>query len=267
MKTLDNPDEAFEALGYKTIETPDGESLTSAPAEEQPVEEPQVEVPETPVEEPKAKEVSEEELKRRSFQAEADRAKADLEREKERSAMLQAQNAQTLAMMKEFTQKYDTPKQETAMPEPNFINELGEFDPAKHAEWLKSRDSVLVDKASEKSVANFQQLQERQKYTQQALELCAAHPEYKDPLTGQPDYNKIELAIRKKTGGMTLSQMLSGETRPPDKSFEAIQERADKPASVVTAQETQETPKEVPQDVKTVFGLYGDIDLPPDYAP
>jgi hypothetical protein len=261
-------DKSLEILGLGG-DTPDTETLTSEKKTEEKVEEP-VETPQA-AEEPaeKQEEVPEEEQKRRTWQSERDKAVAEKQRLEEQVRLLQQQNAQTVAMMNEFSRNIAQPQPiKEEMPEPDYVDDSGYFDPQKHAAWLKKREAFLESRITEKSVREFQKLQEQQKYEQQAYELCKKRPEFLNPLTGKPDYAKIEQAVREKTGGMTLSQVLGVEERSPDKSFEAIAERASKPSSVVSSQETEKEREPVPEELKDIASLFPDApgDLPPGFA-
>jgi len=259
MEEITDESKAMEALGY----APETESVTTEtePEVTTPVEE-EVEAEQEVQPEPTQEE---KEAERRTFQSEADKAKAEQGRLEEQLRLTQAQNAQLLSMTQRFTEKYSEPEPEKPLVA-DYLDEDGFIDQAKHDAWLAKRDEQLISKATKRAVEAVGQEKERATVLSQINELVKARPEFLNPLTGKPDIEKIDRAIREQQSSMTISDILGVKKTPGEQqTFKAMEKNANRPSSVVNSQETSEIPKEISGDLKTLLDAFGDVDRPPDY--
>lgn len=260
LKDIEDEGQALAALGM-TDDTPPEAGVTTPEPEPEPAEETEpVGTPQTDegeaVAEPQEEKATEEQ--RRTWQGDADRAKkeaedAKAETEKIRQiAQMQAQQIQNMAnIAKPFTQKY---QQEEKEPDISFIED-GFFDENKFKTWLARHDDSVASKASENAVTTLEQKQSEQTLIEQARELCKDHPEFINPISGEPDMDRIISAVQNKTRGMSLKQVLGYDQKPAGFDVDAIGKHANKPSSVVGSQETTKEPKPISGDAKTLADI------------
>lgn len=291
-KDITNPDEAFELLGVNNPELPGGDKVETdenvgLPEEKEQVKEPQQE--DTSVEEEVVEQkvsstqnadgsLTEAETQRRTWQREADLAKKEKERLEEQLRLLQEQNKQLYSVVTPFMTKYGLDSQKVQQPDPDqepeadFIED-GYFDPQKFKDYSKRRDQWLSTRLSSQIRDSLKKDQEQQTLQQQLAQVANEFPEYVNPLTGDVDVNRLQRDLASITSKKTIVDILkegrgvkTNTVVDTSKSFEAIEKNANRPQSVASTSESEETKKEVPKEIKSLYETFGDIELPPNFG-
>ena len=291
-KDITNPDEAFELLGVNNPELPGGDKVETdenvgLPEEKEQVKEPQQE--DTSVEEEVVEQkvsstqnadgsLTEAETQRRTWQREADLAKKEKERLEEQLRLLQEQNKQLYSVVTPFMTKYGLDSQKVQQPDPDqepeadFIED-GYFDPQKFKDYSKRRDQWLSTRLSSQIRDSLKKDQEQQTLQQQLAQVANEFPEYVNPLTGDVDVNRLQRDLASITSKKTIVDILkegrgvkTNTVVDTSKSFEAIEKNANRPQSVASTSESEETKKEVPKEIKQLYETFGDIELPPNFG-
>lgn len=253
---------------------------------------------------PAEEKISEEERKRRSFQAENEKIKQDLERFRlEQQALqrdIEVERAKSNALMNMLsgmsTLRGDQPEPKKAAkakaekePELWDFIKADDYDrdealdprtPSGQA-WSKYNRAIQRYESAQtfkQQQAEAQEVQAREITLKNAKDLADAYPEFKNVLTGQPDFDKINewLDSLGKTDWVTLKKSLDKKpsvanghatvVAPPSPEAE-IARRASRPASVATQASNVETPssKKFSPEVEGLHKLFGgSIALPAD---
>jgi hypothetical protein len=244
MTEITDEDVALEHLGLKTPEAvPTAEEPTQPAPVLQPEPEPEPEPEPTPAPKPAPSEDIEAKLKdaeekRRSFQAEADYEKARNRVLNDRVAALEAQ-----------LQRPATPQEKEEL-KADFITD-GYFDTEKFNAYQTRLAAKIKEEAKQEALKEFSRAQNNIEQEKQIAELIKVRPDLKDPYTGKADIARILAEAEAKTKNVKLVDILGPAPRDA-KTIDAIARNADKPQSVVQAQETATEPKPEPEEIATL---------------
>jgi hypothetical protein len=299
-KDVTDPNEAMAKLGIQNPETPGGETLveTAVSPNEQ---EPKVEKPNVPDTSEQQKlelegeqkvsstqdeegNLTEEEKQRRTWQAEADMAKAEKKRMEEELQAQKELNKQIQGALTPFLMKYgQQPPQGVNQPKEEDIKadyiEDGMFDPGKHQVFLEKTIAKAVREAKTDITQDWEKRQEQKTAQEQLNEVVKEFPEYVNPLTGQPDIERLQRDLQSYTGGKSMLDLVreykgksvaqSAVSNPlaTEASISAMEKNANRPQSVASTVETTPEKKEVPENLKKAVskGLVNTEDLPFDF--
>lgn len=281
---------ALEALGYTSIETPGGGTVTTEnsqvglpeeqkatkPEETIKVDEPTDET--IKVEKPTEKvsstqnpdgSLTEAETQRRTWQSEAAKAKAESDMLKASLHQMQEVNKQLINVVQPFTQKYQKPVEEEKEPEVDYVVD-GYFDPQKHADYMKRYNSWLTKtiskNVSDNVTQSFSKKQQEDQTRAQLEELVKEFPEYRNPLTGEVDIDRVKGDLTVYTGGKSIVDLMreaKGTKKPfVDTSLEVIRKNAERPPSVVGSPQSQAEKKTVPKEMMNLIDTFGGLDIP-----
>ncbi|MBU2249072.1 MAG: hypothetical protein KKD77_20160 [Gammaproteobacteria bacterium] len=278
---------AMQKAGHKKVELPPDAEIpeefepestppvdTSTPATEQPQQ-----TGKKP--EPKAtpKQPSEEELKRRGFQAEAERSKQKAEQLTRENEILRQIALQNRALQQ---QQRPPEPEEPKFKEPRLEDYIKDYDPDegisltdnRYQAYLRDRDNYLVNVATHNATTQTRreiETSQRQATTMaRAKRLAEKYPyEFKDPLTGEPDLNRIQAWLTSLPSDDTddwvtlreFQDYRSGLRAAPEPEPVAV------PPSVVEAPPTTEARMEpdIDEDLLKIGKIYGRLSLPPDF--
>lgn len=240
----------------------------------------------------------------RRWQSTADKAKAELERERMRAQIAQEQ-AEAMRVHAEYLkQQYanmQPPKPQAQVPKRPEVQDFivqGSWDPAEAGDpstpsgqaMLRYNEALADWKVDQRLTQERRKWEQEQQTREQeqlsrrkAMAFVNKFPEFKNPLTGEPDYPRIQQALTGLMSNMgddewaryyeVFGKNGGGSTAPPPTPMSAAQmtqqinKAASKPSSVAAAGVVKDTPAEVPKELKNLQKFFGDkIDLPPDYG-
>ena len=299
MRNIEDTNEALAALGLESPVTTEQEvglpqedaGLPQEPVVEEPIADTSVQQ-EIPLEEKKVLStqdedgnITQEEQDRRSWQKSYNEAKAAKEAQEAENLRLRAQvdqiqqsNAQLLNTIAPLMNKYIEPQQpkDDGPPKQDFIED-GMFDPEKFAAYEAKKTAWQTEKLRKDIAADvgqsFEQKTKEQKLQEQLLKVAEVYPEYKNPVTGAVDADKVKRDLEAYTSGVTLIDLMNqargkvGVVNPltTPESLVAMKQNAERPSSVVASPESESKVKKVPQKLQEIVELTGGLNLPPDY--
>ena len=289
----DVPTDKVEGQQVETTPQPSPTELTEqlniqqeqAPAEQAPAE-------------PQEEQLTPEERAKR-WQSTADKNASELEKERLRRELAeeQAKAMQTHAeyLKQQFSNvQPPTPTKETKKPEVQDFIVQGSWDPAEAGDpstpsgqaMLRYNEALADYKVDQRLIqerANWEQEQQARRQeeiaSKKAEAFCVKYPDFRDPFSGKPNYQKIQDALSNVMTARGDSEWAdyyewatsnNGEkpTQAPitaAQMTQQINDAANKPSSVSSAGVVKDKAPEVPKDVKELNKYFGDIELPPDF--
>jgi len=294
-RTIEDPAEALAILGINpdTAEGPGGAPVTTeeppaaVPAEPEPAitMETDTSEPTEPPQPPAPEQMTEEQ--RRTWQSEADTHKAksellqrELDMMKQQNQALFNQTQQMQQVVQPFVEKYQpsVPQSGPVEPQPDY-EEDGYINTEKLRDY--QRRVREYDKASLKQEllgeldTAIEQRENRTTLSAQVDDLITEFPEYVNPLTGQPDKQRIERDLKSYTSKKSMTDLIREmKGQPPkgsqpktglEESLRKIEENANRPQSVTATGETVKESPKVDKRLIEIGEMYGHLDLPPGF--
>lgn len=229
------------------------------------------------------------EEKRRGWQSKASQYETQVKELENQKALLQQVALQNRAISQLVGNQAQQPSQPTAPKEPKLsdyvaqdeLEDIHVLDP-RYQKWQQDREQWLMDNTMQRAISQFSEQQRKQQQQQmteaRAQKLAREFPEFTDPLTGQPDYVKIQnwmqefdssgddswVNLRRFQDYAKQSGNGNGKPATPIDPVQ-IERAAQSPTSVATAPAAA-TPvqKEVPPAVRKMESTFGYWEEPPE---
>ena len=291
--SLPAPEESGEPqtpLATESVEEPTSEPSTTEESTE-------------PEPEPKEETLTWEERAKR-HQSRADRAEHQLKMIQQENEALKSRIQELTGVvqtLQQFMSKYgmnapqvegksqETVEEDSKPPRlEDFIDE--DYDPADafdlrtksgkaYHRWLEARERWLVEQAEKRAARKVEEKlkteTQMESVRRRAQRLAEKYPEFRDPLTGEPDYNKIQnwiVQVSQNQGDdewvlfKEFQDFKAGKFKPSieEETVKKIEEQASKPSSVSAATQAAPKPRTVPKEYEDLIKVFGRIELPPE---
>jgi len=269
--TTEEIQETMKTLGHSEFDIP-GNANIEQHVEQSTEQEPEKVVePDTSEEtsevQASAEETQEEEQERRTWQSEYDKLKNKQEEIVQQNQNLQAQNNYLMQMMSAPAQAKQPEKVEKEPELRDFIdmniyNSMDATDPSTLSgqAYIKYTKAIALHNGR---IAYQQESEKNQKQQYQnsildvAEKIAEKRPEFKNPLTGKADLNKISAYMEKFNDPNNWLELFSQPQQAQTKQLSQVGLRSNKPSSVSKAATTSETENQEPEVVSSLKSMYG----------